>query len=78
MMKCRFNKGDAVEGKVKYFDDKRGFGFITVEGQKKDVFVHYTSIKGCTGRKTLAEGQAVEFDVVDGDRGPQASSVVRL
>ena len=67
-----------MEGVVKWFDDKRGFGFLSVEGMKKDTFVHYSAIKGGTGRKTLAEGQAVEFDIVDGDRGPQAASVVKL
>ena len=64
-------------GKVKFFDDKRGFGFITVEGEKKDIFVHYSAIQG-TGRKTLVEDQRVEFDVVEGEKGPQAANVIKL
>lgn len=64
-------------GKVRFFDDKRGFGFISVEGQKKDVFVHYSAIK-CTGRKTLKDDDRVSFEVVDGDRGPQAANVIKI
>ena len=55
-------------GTVKWFNDEKGWGFIAVDGQP-DVFVHYSEIQG-EGRKTLVEGQAVEFDIEPGDRGP--------
>jgi CspA family cold shock protein len=67
-----------MQGVIKWFDDKKGFGFISVDGEKKDTFVHYSAIKGGSGRKTLAEGARVEFDIVDGDRGPQAANCVKL
>jgi len=63
-------------GKVKWFDNKKGYGFITPENGK-DVFVHHTAIKG-TGYRTLEEGQEVEFDVVEGNRGKQAANVEKL
>ena len=62
-----------LQGKVKWFSDAKGYGFIEVAG-RKDVFVHYSAIQ-LTGYKTLAEGQDVEFDIVDGDKGPQAAEV---
>ena len=61
-------------GKVKWFNAEKGYGFITVEGQSKDIFVHFSAINA-DGYKTLEEGQTVEFDVVEGDRGPQAANV---
>jgi len=62
------------EGKVKWFNDAKGYGFIeTAEG--KDIFVHYTAIQK-DGFKTLAEGQTVQFEIVDGAKGPQAANVV--
>jgi CspA family cold shock protein len=63
-------------GKVKWFNAEKGYGFIERE-DGGDVFVHYSAIKS-DGFKTLDEGQAVEFDIVDGDRGPQAANVVKL
>lgn len=63
-------------GKVKWFNSEKGFGFIEREGGD-DVFVHYSAIQG-EGYKTLEEGQDVEFEVVQGNRGPQAANVVRL
>lgn len=60
-------------GTVKWFNEEKGYGFIQVDGGE-DVFVHYSEIQG-TGFKTLAEGQAVEFDVTAGRKGPQASNV---
>ena len=61
-------------GKVKWFKSDKGFGFITLEGENKDVFVHFSAIN-TDGFKTLEEGQTVEFDIVEGDRGPQAANV---
>ncbi|WP_100408091.1 cold-shock protein CspD [Bacillus solitudinis] len=66
----------AQTGTVKWFNAEKGFGFIEVEGGD-DVFVHFSAITG-EGFKSLDEGQSVEFDIVDGDRGPQASNVVKL
>ncbi|WP_341936500.1 transcription antiterminator/RNA stability regulator CspE [Marinimicrobium sp. C2-29] len=63
-------------GTVKWFNESKGFGFIEMEGGK-DVFVHYSAISG-SGFKTLAEGQQVEFDVKDGQKGPQADNVVAM
>jgi CspA family cold shock protein len=62
-----------AEGTVKWFNDKKGYGFIKMD-EGEDVFVHYSSIFG-TGFKTLYEGQRVRFEVEDGDKGPQAVSV---
>lgn len=64
-------------GTVKWFDEKKGYGFITPEGGGEDCFVHFSAIEG-TGFRTLAEGDRVEFEVVEGDRGPAASSVVKI
>ena len=61
-------------GKVKWFDDKKGYGFISVE-EGTDVFVHYSSIQS-TGYRTLREGQDVEFQMTDGPKGPQAVEVI--
>ncbi len=65
-----------MEGKVKWFNAEKGFGFIEREGGE-DVFVHFSAIQG-DGFKTLDEGQNVEFDIVEGPRGPQAANVVKL
>jgi CspA family cold shock protein len=62
-------------GVVKWFNDAKGYGFIEREG-KEDVFVHYTAVEG-SGFRSLAEGQAVEFDVVEGPKGKQAANVVK-
>ncbi|MBR9329457.1 cold-shock protein [Staphylococcus aureus] len=64
------------QGTVKWFNAEKGFGFIEVEGEN-DVFVHFSAINQY-GYKSLEEGQAVEFEVVEGDRGPQAANVVKL
>ncbi|MCI0468451.1 MAG: cold-shock protein [Nitrospirae bacterium] len=66
----------AVEGSVKWFNESKGFGFIQ-QDNGADVFVHYSSIEG-NGFKTLSEGQRVSFDIVDGERGPKATNVVRI
>jgi cold shock protein len=65
-----------MTGKVKWFNAEKGFGFIEREGGD-DVFVHFSAIQA-DGFKTLEEGQAVEFEIVKGDRGPQAANVVKL
>ena len=65
-----------AKGTVKWFDDRKGYGFITPEDGSKDVFVHHTAIKS-EGFRSLAEGQAVEFDIVDGPKGKQAANVVK-
>ena len=64
-------------GTVKWFNEAKGFGFITPEGGAKDCFVHHTAIQG-QGFRTLAEGEKVEFEVVEGQKGPAAQNVVRL
>lgn len=63
-----------TQGTVKWFNDDKGFGFIAQDGGGADVFVHHTNIAG-TGFKSLAENQKVEFDVVAGQKGPQAENV---
>lgn len=65
-----------TNGTVKFFNETKGFGFITRESGA-DVFVHYSAIQG-GGFKTLAEGQAVEFTVTQGQKGPQAENVVAI
>ena len=64
------------QGTVKWFDNKKGYGFITPHGSGKDVFVHHTAIQG-DGFKTLKEGDAVEFEIVPGPKGDQAANVVK-
>ncbi|MCM2358051.1 MAG: cold-shock protein [Geobacteraceae bacterium] len=65
-----------AKGVVKWFNDAKGFGFIEQENGQ-DVFVHFSSISG-EGFKSLAEGQAVTFDVIQGAKGPQATNVARV
>lgn len=65
-----------MQGKVKWFNAEKGYGFIETE-QGGDVFVHFSAIQS-EGFKTLEEGQEVEFDIVEGARGPQAANVVKL
>lgn len=64
------------KGTVKWFDNSKGFGFISRESGGKDVFVHHTAISG-TGYKSLEEGQQVEFEVTQGPKGDQAVNVVK-
>jgi len=65
------------EGTVKWFNASKGFGFIEQDGSGEDVFVHYSAIKS-DGYKTLDEGARVEFDIVEGSKGPAADNVVTL
>ena len=74
-MQVILKEASQVQGKVKWFNSEKGFGFIETE-EGGDVFVHFSAIQG-EGFKTLEEGQAVTFDVVEGNRGPQAANVVR-
>ena len=64
------------KGTVKWFNNQKGFGFISDE-QRNDVFVHYSGIQS-NGFKSLEEGQEVEFEVIEGQKGPQAVNVVKL
>jgi cold shock protein len=66
----------SLKGTVKWLNAEKGYGFIQVEGGD-DVFVHFSAIQG-EGFKTLDEGQAVEFEIVQGNRGPQAANVTKL
>ena len=65
-----------VKGKVKWFSNQKGYGFIEYENGK-DVFVHYQDIKG-DGFKTLEENQEVEFDLIQGEKGPKAQNVLKV
>ena len=62
-------------GKVKWFNDAKGFGFITPDGGGEDLFAHFSAVSG-SGFKTLKENQAVQFDIVQGPKGKQASNIV--
>ena len=64
-------------GTVKWFNDSKGFGFLTRDDGEKDVFVHHSAVRG-EGFKSLTEGQRVEFEVVQGQKGPAAENVVKL
>jgi cold shock protein len=69
--------GMRTTGTVKWFDDTKGFGFITPEDGSKDCFVHHSAISG-SGFKSLAEGERVEFDVIQEGKGPKAMNVTRV
>lgn len=66
-----------IKGQVKWFNESKGFGFITPADGSKDVFVHFSAIQG-NGFKTLAEGQNVEFEIQDGQKGPAAVNVTAI
>ncbi len=66
-----------IKGNVKWFNESKGFGFITPEDGSKDVFVHFSAIQ-TNGFKTLAEGQRVEFEITNGAKGPSAANVIAL
>ena len=67
---------EKIQGTVKWFNTEKGWGFISREGEK-DVFVHYSAIEG-TGFRNLAEGETVEFEVVDTPKGPEAANVTKV
>ena len=71
-----FMEGDTMTGTVKWFNNQKGYGFIS-NSEGKDIFVHYSGLV-MDGFKSLEEGQAVEFDVTEGAKGPQAVNVVKL
>ncbi len=66
-----------ITGKVKWFNDQKGFGFITPDNGEKDCFVHHSAIQA-SGFKTLGEGDAVQFDMVQGQKGPAAENVTKI
>jgi CspA family cold shock protein len=66
----------ALSGTIKWFNESKGYGFIEHEGGS-DVFVHYSAIQG-DGYKTLVEGDSVEFEIAEGDKGPKATNVVKV
>ncbi len=65
-----------AKGTVKWFNDAKGFGFIRLEGVEGDIFVHHTSIQA-DGFRTLSEGEEVEFELIQGPKGPKAENVLR-
>jgi CspA family cold shock protein len=68
----------SITGTVKWFNDSKGYGFIAPDDGSKDCFCHHSAISSDEAFKTLNEGDRVEFDVVEADRGPSASNVVRV
>jgi CspA family cold shock protein len=73
----RFKKGENMQGTVKWFNDSKGFGFITPDDGSKDVFVHFSSISS-GGFKSLNEGDRVQFETEQGPKGPQAKNVTAI
>ena len=67
-----------MQGTVKWFNDAKGFGFITPDDGSKDVFVHHTAITGSSGFRSLAENDRVEFETEQGQKGPQAKNVRKV
>ena len=75
--RSEFEEWHVAQGTVKWFNAEKGYGFIAVEGGGADVFVHYSAIS-TSGYRSLDEGQKVEFDVTQGQKGPQAENVRRM
>jgi cold shock protein len=71
------SKAARCSGVIKWFSDEKGYGFISQEGRGPDVFVHFKSVRG-SGRITLHEGEQVEFEIEDGEKGPRAVNVDRV
>jgi CspA family cold shock protein len=71
------NQRMSKTGKIKWFNDAKGFGFVTPDDGSKDVFVHFSSIQG-EGFKSLAEGDKIEFEVQESDKGPKAANVRKV
>ncbi len=71
------NNSNITRGKVKWFNNEKGYGFIRREDEVEDIFVHYSAIVA-KGYKTLEEGQDVEFELIKGDKGLQAANVVKI
>jgi cold shock CspA family protein len=71
------SSGDWQKGRVKWFNDAKGYGFIAVDNSNQEIFVHYSDIQG-TGHRSLSEGQSVRFTIAQGDRGPKAKNVEKL
>jgi len=68
---------NVLRGKVKWFNERKGYGFITRDDGKGDVFVHYSAIKK-PGFKTLSQGEAVKFEIIDSEKGPKAVNVEKV
>jgi CspA family cold shock protein len=68
----------SITGRVKWFNDSKGYGFITPDDGSKDVFVHFSAIQSSGDFKTLNEGDHVQFEIVQGDKGPAAENVAKL
>ncbi len=77
ILRSERNTALRTSGTVNWFNDEKGFGFLTRDDGEKDVFCHFSAIQG-EGFKSLAEGQKVEFDVVQGQKGPAAENVVPI
>lgn len=71
------NNSNIARGKVKWFNNEKGYGFIRREDEVEDIFVHYSAIDA-NGYKTLEEGQDVEFELIQGDKGLQATNVTKI